>query len=358
MYTQDEQEMIEEKSLAIGQTLKAAREQANILLQDVADKTRLSLGHLSALEAGEFERLPGVGYIPGYIRNYCHAVGLDAEPYIASFKALANDVTKKPEYSFPVQALVPRVAGSMVAMFTVLVGLALYVGWTVLSYDQSPDSELIASSISQSDQPALLIESETEATGQAVQPASEAIVVEQSADQAPSSQLQLAAPREEIQTEFASSQLDSPKVATTVTVPEAVSSAQDARKSLSAFDSPIGSASQPNIDLTTDPTPTSVAALATARVPEKEVTIRATASAWIEVTRADGEVLVTKLMRDGDELVLPTNDELFLSTGNAGGLSLQMLNMSTFDAGQTGEILRDLRLDRESLLTRKTQLTY
>ena len=93
-------------------------------------------------------------------------------------------------------------------------------------------------------------------------------------------------------------------------------------------------------------------------MPENEVIIRATASAWIEVTRADGEVLITKLMRNGDQLVLPTSDELFLSTGNAGGLRLEMLNMTAFDAGQTGEILRDLRLSRETLIIRQTQLTY
>ena len=111
-------------------------------------------------------------------------------------------------------------------------------------------------------------------------------------------------------------------------------------------------------DLPADPATTSVAALATARVPEDEVIIRAKASAWIEVTRADGEVLITKLMRSGDQLVLQTSDELFLSTGNAGGLRLEMLNMTAFDAGQTGEILRDLRLSRENLIIRQTQLTY
>ena len=136
MYTQNEHEIEQQSTLAIGQALKVEREKSSILLQDIAERTRLSSAHLLALEAGDFESLPGVGYIPGYIRNYCQAVGIDAAPHIASFKALSNDVTKKPEYSFPVQALVPRVAGSMVAMFAVLIGLAVYIGWTVLGYNQ------------------------------------------------------------------------------------------------------------------------------------------------------------------------------------------------------------------------------
>ena len=82
-------------------------------------------------------------------------------------------------------------------------------------------------------------------------------------------------------------------------------------------DSPVDPLPSPVTDLSNDTSPVGVVALATARELET-VIIRATASAWIEVTRADGEVLVTKLMRDGDEIVLSTSDELFLSTGNAG----------------------------------------
>ena len=116
---------------------QSAREESGLTVQDVAERTRISGSHLSALEAGQFERLPGVGYTPGFIRNYCQAVGIDATPHVDGFKSLSSTASPKPEYSFPVQALVPRVAGSMIAMFAVLVGLAVYVGWTVINYNQS-----------------------------------------------------------------------------------------------------------------------------------------------------------------------------------------------------------------------------
>jgi len=246
----------------------------------------------------------------------------------------------------------------MVAMFTVLVGLAVYVGWTVLSYNQTPDDVLIASSISQSEQSAVLIETQSEAAARLAQPAAETAIVEPPADKTPALQPQNAKFDAEKQTDFVSSHsnLLSVQVDTTPdeTVPESANSVKKFQKAQASADSlahtaPLGIA---------DSAPKGVAALATAREPENEVIIRAIASAWIEVTRADGEVLVTKLMRDGDELVLSTSDDLFLSTGNAGGLRLKIQNMLAFDAGQTGEILRDLRLNRESLLSRQTQLTY
>ena len=366
MYTKNEREMIESQALAIGQALKVEREKSNITLRDIAEHTRLSYANLTALEAGDFESLPGIGYIPGYIRNYCKAVGIDSAPHVASFKSLSNDVTKKPEYSFPVQALVPRVAGSMLAMFAVLIGLAVYVGWTVLTYNLAPDDELIASSISKPEKLAALVEPEVKQFDQPTQPSAqpfiEAEIIEKSTDGDPNNRQQPITAQQKAETELAKIEqlplLSEPEVMPNETALESGSSTEETRTALAVMEYPAKTAPLTNAEMTFDQALTGVAARATARIPEKEVIIRATASAWIEVTRANGEVLVTKLMRDGDELALSTIDELVLSTGNAGGLRREMVNLSAFDAGQTGEILRDLRLSRETLLTRRNQLTY
>ena len=82
MYTQDEQNSGEQLALAIGQALAYERENSGLSVQDVAERTRISAAHLSALEAGQFERLPGVGYIPGFIRNYCQRSGLMPPPML------------------------------------------------------------------------------------------------------------------------------------------------------------------------------------------------------------------------------------------------------------------------------------
>lgn len=362
MYTKNEREMIEHPALAIGQALKVEREKSNISLQDIADQTRLSYANLTALEAGDFESLPGIGYIPGYIRNYCKAVGIDSAPHIASFKSLSDDVTKKPEYSFPVQALVPRVAGSMVAMFAVLIGLAVYVGWTVLTYNLAPDDELIASSISKPEKLAALVETEVKQFDQPTQPFMEAEITEKATDGDPNYRPEPTTAQQKAEMKLVEVEqfplLSQPEVMPKTTALESENSTEETQTALSVLEYPAETAPLSYAETTFDQALTGVAARATARIPEKEVIIKATASAWIEVTRANGEVLVTKLMRDGDALALSTIDELFLSTGNAGGLRLEMVNLAAFDAGQTGEILRDLRLNREALLTRRNQLTY
>ena len=366
MYTQNEQETAEYTALAIGQALKAEREKCNISVQDIADRTRLSSANLTALESGDFESLPGVGYIPGYIRNYCKAVGIEPAPHIANFKSLSDDVTKKPQYSFPVQALVPRVAGSMLAMFAVLIGLAVYVGWTVLTYNLAPDDQLIASSISQPEKLEVLVESDIQQFDQPTQSEAqlsiETGITEKATDKRSALKKQSIASQQGAVSEFGDvgqgQLLSQPELMPDVTTLEPVSSAQETQTELAATEYSADAAPFTNDEMTAEQALTGVAAQATSRVPEKEVIIKAIASAWIEVTRADGEVLVTKLMRDGDELVLSTTDDLFLSTGNAGGLRLEMINLLAFDAGKAGEILRDLRLNRESLLTRRNQISY
>ena len=385
MYTQDEQNSGEQLALAIGKALASAREKSGLSVRDVAERTRISAAHLTALEAGQFERLPGVGYIPGFIRNYCQAVGIDAGPHVDGFKSLSSAATKKPEYSFPVQALVPRVAGSMIAMFAVLVGLAVYVGWTVISYNQTEEPELIASSISPVDQPDLGLET-SPSLSDGPQPQAEQIVreTESAVNSKPATPVRPAEPRTD----------DAVSVAAVTSQPETITAVTPPQQTLSTLqadrradvqtpvtDTPAAVAdpqvetdqtqlvaSAPDAtDVVVPQTPSDegvgepvagVGAQATQRLPAEEVIIRATASSWIEVTRADGEVLLTKLMRNGDQLVFSSDENLFLSTGNAGGLRLEMPNISAFNAGQTGEILRDLRLNRESIQNRQLLATY
>ena len=379
MYTQDEHISGEDIAQAIGRALKSAREESGLTIQDVAERTRISGSHLSALEAGQFERLPGIGYTPGFIRNYCQAVGIDAGPHVDGFKSLSSTATKKPEYSFPVQALVPRVAGSMIAMFAVLVGLAVYVGWTVINYNQSDAPTLIASSISPVDQPDLgldtsppastdspqppaeqrVSEADTGSANEPLQPVSnaeqstETVNIEQQDQQPDAATAVISPPAEQLADAADSSDTQAP-------VPAADLKADTAQTQIASLAPAAPTVTAPQVS--TDPADaepvTGVAAQATQRLPAEEVTIRATASAWIEVTRADGEVLLTKLMRNGDQLVFSSDENLFLSTGNAGGLRLEMPNIAAFDAGQIGEILRDLRLNREAIQNRQLLATY
>lgn len=68
---------------SVGAALKAAREAAGLSLGEVADRLKLSLKQLEAIEADRFEALPGAAFVRGFVRNYARFLGLDAVPLMA-----------------------------------------------------------------------------------------------------------------------------------------------------------------------------------------------------------------------------------------------------------------------------------
>ena len=59
-----------------GQLLKQAREQKNLTIEEVAKTTRIPQRHLSSIEIGDFDALPGRTYAIGFGKSYARAVGL------------------------------------------------------------------------------------------------------------------------------------------------------------------------------------------------------------------------------------------------------------------------------------------
>ena len=61
----------------VGEQLKAAREERQLTLTDIAAQTRIPIRHLEALEASDFAALPGSMYSIGFAKSYARTVGLD-----------------------------------------------------------------------------------------------------------------------------------------------------------------------------------------------------------------------------------------------------------------------------------------
>ena len=70
----------------IGARLNQARLMANLALQDIADRTKVSLRFLSAIENDDFSALPGRVYIFGFTKAFARAVGLDEESMVAALR--------------------------------------------------------------------------------------------------------------------------------------------------------------------------------------------------------------------------------------------------------------------------------
>ncbi|PXX44602.1 RodZ domain-containing protein [Aquitalea magnusonii] len=82
--------------LGVGAALKAAREQAGMSLGEVAERLKLSVRQLDAIEKDDFQQLPGATFVRGFVRNYARFLKVDAEPLMAQleehFPSAVNDV--------------------------------------------------------------------------------------------------------------------------------------------------------------------------------------------------------------------------------------------------------------------------
>ncbi|HMB52011.1 MAG TPA: helix-turn-helix domain-containing protein, partial [Thermoanaerobaculia bacterium] len=72
---------------AFGAWLRRQREIREIDLREIADKTKISLRYLKAMEQDRFEVLPAPIFARGFLREYARYVGLDADEVVNYYLA-------------------------------------------------------------------------------------------------------------------------------------------------------------------------------------------------------------------------------------------------------------------------------
>lgn len=73
----------------LGTLLQEAREEQGLTIEDLAELTNIRPHFLKAMEAGDFEELPGEAYVRPFLRTYAKALGLDVEQVVLDFEARA-----------------------------------------------------------------------------------------------------------------------------------------------------------------------------------------------------------------------------------------------------------------------------
>lgn len=95
----------------IGEYLKQRRCEKNITLEEVASQTGIREQYLTALESGDFEKIPGDVFIKGFIRNYGNFLEENGNDLVGAYtkglatpealheplKAAPSDVKEQPE---------------------------------------------------------------------------------------------------------------------------------------------------------------------------------------------------------------------------------------------------------------------
>lgn len=71
--------------------LRRERERRKISIETICEETKLSSRHLLALEAGEYDQLPGGVFRKGIVRSYLRVLGLEEATWIEKFEASLRD---------------------------------------------------------------------------------------------------------------------------------------------------------------------------------------------------------------------------------------------------------------------------
>lgn len=136
-----------------GTELRQAREHTGLSAEQIAERTKIKLHKVVALEEGDFERLPQGIYLDGIVRAYAHEVGIDPEPMVERVRLERGKLPGDTPIAFhePVQferasppqssaaaehvpARVPRPQRRLVPALAALVALAAVLGLAAYLY--------------------------------------------------------------------------------------------------------------------------------------------------------------------------------------------------------------------------------
>ena len=74
----------------IGNTLREARVRRNLTLQQVEEDIKIRVKYVQAMENEDWDVMPGVTYVKGFLRTYATYLGLDPEVIIGEFRSRAH----------------------------------------------------------------------------------------------------------------------------------------------------------------------------------------------------------------------------------------------------------------------------
>jgi cytoskeleton protein RodZ len=287
-------EPVSTHDVPISDLLKRTRLDRGFDLADIARETRIPLRHLSALEAGNFNKLPALAYSIGFVRTYARYLGIDADTAARQYKAETTQqdsmITAAPPEMDTESRLPSRniMLGSLAALATLA---AVLIAYAALRDDEEAAPEIAAAA--------------EDAKPEAITPVQAPPVLSDTA---------------------------APPVAETILPPPVLT--PDIAAPATAV--PIlPSANGPVL----------------AGVPTVGLVLRAKEDSWIKVSDGGPVSLKIGILKAGETYSVPQVPNLRLQTGNAGGLDVIYNGRLMPPLGAKGEVLRNKSLDPAAMAT-------
>ena len=281
-------------TLGIGTALRDARVTRNLSLAEVSALLRIREAHLEAIELEDFDQLPGNVYAIGFIRTYAQYLELNESDLIMRFKA-ASVESGMADMVFEEEEETEQISGALKISLLVVGALVVYVLWLVAG---TQNDGITVSTVVQT--PAAPVEA-------LAAPTPSAVVADEAAASSAAAVETPATPRASDEAALAAATIERPADV------------------------------QPNAQLI-DTTP----------APSK-VEIRATRRTWMRLENAQGRVLFSSVIDEGEGFELPDDMDYILATRDAGALTYFVNNQAVAPVGRRGQILTNRNLKRADI---------
>jgi cytoskeleton protein RodZ len=357
----------------IGALLRRRREEIQQDIEDVSGQLRIRSVYIRAIEEGRFQELPGNAYAIGFVRAYADYLGLDGGSIVGDYRDELARRSRQADLVWPSEGTESRFPGGTILVVCVLLGLAIYGGWFYATQSGTSGIKLIgqvpeyiknATGIGQAAE-------NSEAT-QPESPKTEAQAAPAPASNPPTPQSQANAattapattPTADAGSAASAPQPTTPPPAVVATpapstAPPAVVLGQGSQSNQTtpapAAPAPAESTAQapaappaPAASPTTDETAS--AATAAAVAPAAKVVIRANRDSWIEIRDKDDNVVLQRVLRQGESFNVPDQKGLLMTTGNAGGIVVELEGKPLQSLGSLGVVKRGIKLDPAALV--------
>ncbi|MBF7731146.1 helix-turn-helix domain-containing protein [Pseudomonas sp. N040] len=333
-----------------GETLRKAREGRGLALGDVAVSLNLSPVALHNLESGAFERLPGHTFARGYIRAYAKLLGMDQDLLVREFdQASGTDATGSSVNSLGRIEEPARVSQGLLRLVSLLALSVLVVAGFFWWQDRTSldDDAGLLGGLEQVE-----IESANGTTQiHPLEPEDQAVELnkQEALDSSPEAEAAVAPVQPMVTAEPALAPVvpvDTAPAAAAVIAPEPAASVA-AEPLTGAAVIPPAIAPAPVVPVA--PAPVAASADATtasedvvAAAGEGLLSISFTANCWVQVTDADGKVLISALKKPGEQVDLAVKLPLELRLGYASGAQVAFngvaVDTAPFSTGETARL--------------------
>lgn len=290
---------------SVGERLRQKRDELKISLADASQRLCIRADLLRAIEEGDTAKLPEKVYTFGFIGSYARFLDLNEKEILSEYR---KEHAEKAEEIYPLflDPMPKKGAPSFINYFMGVLILALGIGvWFYIKKDVSVENLSFLTSIEDKKpiDTAELKEAENIAPSQTI----------------------FSAPSEE--------------------PPLSPQSTEN-----SDFNDLPSEESSTSADLLTLPLSTESPPPAS----PSEITLKATEKVWVQVNNAQGIPIFTKIMKPSESFKIPPGEDFSLTMGNAGGLIIFVNNRELSSLGSPGQVIRNMSLNPEKLLSSLT----